>query len=120
MTKIIINKDNFSKIKAKHNLIVETIENNIKLQNLLFFILLNIADNNTIYRGIEIKKGQSFISKKEIHNVLKISYEYINEMISILKNCNMIDYEEISYIGNKLYLLITVIDCDCYEIKFEE
>jgi len=121
MAKIIIDKNKFSKIKAEidSSLISGiTMFFDSELQSFLFFLLLNVSDRDIIHRGIDIHKGQIFISKKEIHDALKISYMYLNGMIEKLKERNFIDYQEIT-LNQSIYLLITVIDCDCYKIEFE-
>ena len=121
MTKIIINKNKFSKIKAEiedryypNNTIILY----SKLQYLLFFLLLNTSDRDYIHLGQDVRRGQIFISKKDLYDTLKISYECLNSMINILKDNKFIDYEEIAR-NKSVYFLITVNDCDCYNFEFE-
>ncbi|MBQ9688186.1 hypothetical protein IJV79_00970 [bacterium] len=121
MTKIIINKNKFSKIKAE----IENKyypENTIvlysKLQYFLFFLMLNISDRDYTHLGQDVLKGQIFISKKDLYDSLKISYEGLNEMMKALKNNNYIDYEDIKR-NKSTYYLITICDCDSYKIEFE-
>ena len=123
MSKIIIDKNKFSKIKAeienKYSPFNNTIVLYSKLQYLLLFLLLNVSEKDYTHLGQDVKKGQIFISKKDLYDTLKISYEYLNDMISTLKDNKYIEYVEI--LRNKsTYYLITIIDCDCYKIEFGE
>lgn len=122
MSKIIIDKNRFSKIKTEIKSIYST-ENTVflgsRVQIFLLFLLLNISDVNYTHRGIEIKKGQVFTSKKEIHEELKISYRYLSNLLESLSTQKFISYNEI-LLHKSNYLLVTVINCDCYKIEFEE
>jgi len=119
MTEIILNKKKFAEIsyistlwQAQNN----SVKYDIEIQMFLLFLLLNCAEESYLYRNIEIKSGQLLITKREMHDALKISYPKLDEFLTILQEKSFIEFEEIT-INKTLYILIGLINCAEYQIK---